>query len=128
MNKTTDTVSFKNLYKEISPVSLTQKDKATAILLAMEKQVSGKLLRHFTHAELKEIVASAKLLPEISPEELEDIIDEFESQFIAGIGLTENSKNIESILEEGLEQNELEKLLNKSDISQENNNSIWDHL
>ncbi|WP_047264668.1 flagellar motor switch protein FliG [Candidatus Liberibacter africanus] len=112
----------------MSQIPLTQKDKATAILLAMEKKVSGKLLKYFTHAELKEIVSSAKLLPEIPPEDLEDIIDEFESLFIAGIGLTENSKNIESILKEGLEPNEMDRLLNKSDIFQDNDNSTWDHL
>ncbi|MEG8098959.1 flagellar motor switch protein FliG [Candidatus Liberibacter brunswickensis] len=129
MNKTENTLSFRNIYKKISNISLTQKDKATAILLAMEKKVSGKLLRHFTHDELKEIVASAKLLPEISPEELEDIIDEFESQFITGIGLTDNSKNIESILEEGLEQNELDQLLNKSgEFKKNDNNNIWNRL
>ncbi|MBL0848626.1 MAG: flagellar motor switch protein FliG [Candidatus Liberibacter ctenarytainae] len=121
-----DTVSFGNYYKEISHLSLTQKDKATAILLAMEKKTSAKLLRHFTHAELKEIVSSAKLLPEISTGDLEDIIDEFENQFIAGIGLTENAKNIASILEEGLEKNELDQLLNKSNSFQQSEESVWD--
>ncbi|KGB27353.1 flagellar motor switch protein FliG [Candidatus Liberibacter solanacearum] len=128
MSKKEDTVSFGNFYKEISHMPLTQKDKATAILLAMEKKVSGKLLKYFTHAELREIVSSAQLLPEISPEELEDIIDEFESQFIAGIGLTENSKNIESILEEGLGQNKLDQLLNRSNALQEYDNSVWENL
>lgn len=118
--------SFGNFYKEISNTSLKQKDKATAILLAMDKKVSGKLLKNFTHLELKEVVSSAKLLPEISPEELEYIIDEFENQFIAGIGLTENAKNIESIIEEGLGKNELDQLLNGSNNLQNEEESIWD--
>ncbi|MBY7649185.1 MAG: flagellar motor switch protein FliG [Candidatus Liberibacter europaeus] len=128
MIKKEDTVSFGNFYKEISHAPLTRKDKATAILLAMEKKVSGKLLKYFTHAELKEVVASAKLLPEISPDELEDIIDEFESQFIAGIGLTENAKNIERIIEEGLGRNELDQLLNESNILENSHESIWDNF
>ncbi|AHA27632.1 Flagellar motor switch protein FliG [Candidatus Liberibacter americanus str. Sao Paulo] len=109
-------------------MSLKQKDKATAILLAMDKKVSGKLLKYFTHLELKEVVSSAKLLPEISPEELEYIIDEFENQFIAGIGLTENAKNIKHIIEEGLGKNELDQLLNGSTDLQNHEESIWDNF
>ncbi|MBA5723615.1 flagellar motor switch protein FliG [Candidatus Liberibacter sp.] len=118
-------MSFRNYCEEVSHIPLTQKDKATTILLAMEKKVSGKLLKYFTHAELKAIVASAQSLPEISPRELEDIINEFENQFIEGIGLTENAKNIESILEEGLGKNELDQLLNRSNTPKE---TVWDRF
>ena len=38
---------------------LSQSDKAAAVLLAMGKQVAGRLLKYFTQHELQVIIASA---------------------------------------------------------------------
>ena len=57
---------------------LSQPDKAAAVLLAMGKQVAGRLLKYFTQHELQVIIASAQTLRAIPPDELASIVSEFE--------------------------------------------------
>ena len=90
---------------------LSQADKAAAVLLAMGKGVAGKLLKYFTQAELETIIASAQTLRTIPPDELTELVNEFEDLFTEGAGLMDNAKAIESILEEGLTPEEVDGLL-----------------
>jgi flagellar motor switch protein FliG len=63
---------------------LSQADKAAAVLLAMGKGVAGKLLKYFTQAELQTIIASAQTLRTIPPDELTELVNEFEDLFTEG--------------------------------------------
>ena len=92
---------------------LSQAEKAAAVLLAMGKQVAGRLLKYFTQHELQLIIASAQSLRVIPPDELAILVAEFEDLFTEGAGLMDNAKAIEGILEEGLTPDEVDSLLGR---------------
>lgn len=107
---------------------LTQAEKAAAVLLAMGKNVAGKLLKFFTQRELQIIIKAAQELRPIPPHELDALVTEFEDLFTEGTGLMDNAKAIEGILEEGLTQEEVDNLLGRAINFQSLETSIWDSL
>ncbi|WFS01256.1 flagellar motor switch protein FliG [Rhizobium tumorigenes] len=107
---------------------LSQAEKAAAVLLAMGKEVAGRLLKYFTQHELQLIISSAQSLRPIPPDELAILVAEFEDLFTEGAGLMDNAKAIESILEEGLTPDEVDSLLGRRTAFQAFETSIWDRL
>lgn len=109
--------------KELSPP-----EKAAAVLLAMGKPVAGKLLKFFEQSELQVIIDKAQKLRPIPPQELEELVTEFEELFSEGTGLMDNAKVMESILEEGLTPDEVDGLLGRQTEFQAITQTIWDEL
>ena len=121
-------MDFEDFGNPIAGKPLSQADKAAAVLLAMGKGVAGKLLKFFTQAELQTIINSAQTLRVIPPDELAQIVAEFEDLFTEGTGLMDNAKAIEAILEEGLTPDEVDGLLGRRAAFQAYETSIWDQL
>ena len=55
-------MDFDDFSGALTEKPLTQAEKAAAVLLAMGKQVAGRLLKYFTQHELQLIIASAQSL------------------------------------------------------------------
>ncbi|MGY5778582.1 flagellar motor switch protein FliG [Rhizobium sp. LEGMi135b] len=121
-------MDFDDFSGAIAEKPLSQTEKAAAVLLAMGKQVAGRLLKYFTQNELQMIIASAQSLRLIPPDELAQLVAEFEDLFTEGAGLMDNAKAIESILEEGLTPDEVDSLLGRRTAFQAYETSIWDRL
>lgn len=121
-------MDFEDFGSPITGKPLSQADKAAAVLLAMGKGVAGKLLKYFTQAELQMIIASAQTLRTIPPDELTELVNEFEDLFTEGAGLMDNARAIEEILEEGLTPEEVDGLLGRRTAFQAYEASIWDRL
>lgn len=116
-------------FSENAPGStLSQAEKAAAVLLAMGTPVAGKLLKYFTQAELQLVIQSAQRLRTIPPDELAGLVNEFEDLFTEGTGLMDNAKAIESILDEGLTPEEVDGLLGRRTAFQSYEDSTWDRL
>ncbi|MBB1248774.1 MULTISPECIES: flagellar motor switch protein FliG [unclassified Rhizobium] len=115
-------------FETTSASTLTPPEKAAAVLLAMGRQVAGKLLKYFTQAELQVIIHSAQRLRQIPPNELIDLVNEFEDLFTEGAGLMDNAKAIEGILEEGLTPDEVDGLLGRRAAFQAYETTIWEQL
>lgn len=107
---------------------LSQPEKAAAVLLAMGKPIAGKLLKFFEQSELQVIIDKAQNLRPIPPQELEELVSEFEELFSEGTGLMDNAKVMESILEEGLTPDEVDGLLGRTTQFQTITTTIWDEL
>ncbi|MBU4531137.1 MAG: flagellar motor switch protein FliG [Hoeflea sp.] len=122
------------LYSEFDPgnaeagSSLTPSEKAAAVLLAMGKPVAGKLLKFFEYEELQEIIKKAQNLRTIKPQELIELVNEFEDLFSEGTGLMDNAKAMEGILEEGLTPDEVDGLLGRRTQFESYETSVWDRL
>ncbi|MGK6316201.1 flagellar motor switch protein FliG [Neorhizobium sp. DT-125] len=112
----------------LSTKPLSQAEKAAAVLLAMGKGVAGKLLKYFTQSELQNIIASAQTLRAIPPDELLQLVNEFEDLFTEGTGLMDNAAAIEGILEAGLTPEEVDGLLGRRTAFETYQASIWDRL
>jgi flagellar motor switch protein FliG len=121
-------------YDEFTPegtevsTALSPSEKAAAVLLAMGKPVAGKLLKFFEHEELQEIIKNAQNLRTIKPQELIELVNEFEDLFSEGAGLMDNAKAMEGILEEGLTPDEVDGLLGRRTQFASYETSIWDRL
>jgi flagellar motor switch protein FliG len=109
-------------------MTLTPSEKAAAVLLAMGKPVAGKLLKFFEYEELQEIIKCAQNLRSIKPQELIELVNEFEELFSEGTGLMDNAKAMEGILEEGLTPDEVDGLLGRRAQFQAFETSVWDRL
>jgi flagellar motor switch protein FliG len=94
----------------------------------MGKGIAGKLLKYFTQSELQMIIASAQTLRAIPPDELLQLVNEFEDLFTEGTGLMDNAAAIEGILEAGLTPEEVDGLLGRRTAFQAYEASIWDRL
>ncbi|WP_105381455.1 flagellar motor switch protein FliG [Neorhizobium alkalisoli] len=112
----------------LSTKPLSQAEKAAAVLLAMGKGIAGKLLKYFTQSELQNIIASAQTLRTIPPDELLQLVNEFEDLFTEGTGLMDNAAAIEGILEAGLTPEEVDGLLGRRAAFQGYEANIWDRL
>jgi flagellar motor switch protein FliG len=121
-------MDFDDFGGAIAEKPLSQAEKAAAVLLAMGKEVAGRLLKYFTQHELQLIISSAQSLRAIPPDELAVLVAEFEDLFTEGAGLMDNAKAIESILEEGLTPDEVDSLLGRRTAFQAFETSIWDRL
>ncbi|MGA1800663.1 flagellar motor switch protein FliG [Rhizobium sp. HT1-10] len=121
-------MDFDDFGGAVAEKPLSQAEKAAAVLLAMGKEVAGRLLKYFTQHELQLIIASAQSLRVIPPDELAVLVAEFEDLFTEGAGLMDNAKAIESILEEGLTPDEVDSLLGRRTAFQAFETSIWDRL
>ena len=107
---------------------LSPPEKAAAVLLAMGKPVAGKLLKFFEQDELQVIIKKAQALRTIPPQELIELVNEFEDLFSEGAGLMDNAKAMEGILEEGLTPDEVDGLLGRRAQFQAFEQTIWDKL
>ena len=121
------------IYSEFDPnadavASLSPSEKAAAVLLAMGKPVAGKLLKFFEYEELQEIIKKAQNLRTIKPQELIELVNEFEDLFSEGAGLMDNAKAMEGILEEGLTPDEVDGLLGRRTQFESYETSVWDRL
>lgn len=108
--------------------ALSAPEKAAAVLLAMGKPVAGKLLKFFEFDELQIIIKKAQTLRSIPPQELVELVNEFEELFSEGAGLMDNAKAMEGILEEGLTPDEVDGLLGRRTQFQSYETTIWDRL
>lgn len=107
---------------------LSPPEKAAAVLLAMGKPVAGKLLKFFEHDELQTIIKKAQALRTIPPQELIELVNEFEDLFSEGAGLMDNAKAMEGILEEGLTPDEVDGLLGRRTQFEAYEQNVWDKL
>jgi flagellar motor switch protein FliG len=121
-------MDFEDFGGAVSATPLSRAEKAAAVLLAMGKDVAGKLLKYFTQSELQTIIASAQTLRAIPPDELLQLVNEFEDLFTEGTGLMDNAAAIEGILEAGLTPEEVDGLLGRRAAFQAYEASIWDRL
>lgn len=112
----------------VDQAPLTRSEKAAAVLLAMGKPVAGKLLKFFEHEELQVIINKAQTLRTIPPQELIELVNEFEDLFSEGAGLMDNAKAMEGILEEGLPPDEVDGLLGRRTTFQAMTQTVWERL
>lgn len=121
-------MNFGDFEEQTAYTPLSQTEKAAAVLLAMGKSVAGKLLKFFTQHELQMIIRAAQNLRTIPPDELIELVNEFEDIFTEGAGLMDNAKAMEGILEEGLTPDEVDNLLGRRAAFQSIETTVWERL
>ena len=86
-------------------------EKAAAILVAMGRERASRLLKYFKGHELKRLVDAAHALKTIPQSYLEELVEEFETEFAQGGGLLDSAETIDSIISEAFSPDEFKQLL-----------------
>ncbi len=102
-------------------------EKAAAILVAMGRERASRLLKYFKGQELKRLVDAAHSLETIPQAYLEQLVEEFESEFAQGGGLLDSAETIDSIISEAFSPDEFRELLEPTidSIEESDEPPIW---
>jgi len=101
-------------------------EKVAALLLAMDKQVAGRLLKRFDPLELRQVTRAAAELGSVNPATIEHLIADFTEQFTAGAELLGSAGEAESLLAGALPEDQAAEIL--SDVLGNSNKAMWDRL
>jgi flagellar motor switch protein FliG len=108
---------------------LTRAQKAAAILVAMGKPSASRMLKFFKQEELKALIEAARLLRTIPQADLEQIVAEFEAEFMEGAGLLDSADDMNAILTESLSPEEMNAIMGRgSSGMQEVLTPVWPEL
>ncbi|WP_072391085.1 FliG C-terminal domain-containing protein [Hyphomicrobium sp. CS1GBMeth3] len=105
---------------------MTGTSKAAAILLALNKETAGRVLKFFDEDEVKVIVQAINDLGSISREAVDKLIEVFADDIKGGVDLTANAKKIHDLLEGVLSSEQIEALL--SQTGTKSAHAVWQQL
>ena len=108
------------------PRVLQGPEKAAAVLLALGKDVAGRLLARFDPEELKIISRAAADLGPISAPELEGLVEEFAGDITNGTSLYGTAQEVERLLTGVLPPDQVTDIM--SDVLGNANRSIWERI
>lgn len=80
--------------------------RAAILLLAVGSQGASRILKHLSPEEIRIIRESAAKLPTVGPEQIDEVVDDFQSYFKKGAALTGPAKEMAELLESALSREE----------------------
>jgi flagellar motor switch protein FliG len=115
-----------NSLDKVPEPELTGTAKAAALLLAMNRELAGKILKYFDEEEVKIIAQSANDLGAVTREILDKIIEEFADDLKSGTDLTATAHKIQGLLEGVLSPDQIAALL--AQTGTKSAHAVWQHL
>ena len=113
-------------YEEPTYRPLKGADKVAALLLIMGKPVASRLLGHFEPAELKVITRCAAQLQAVPNDMLEDLVEEFATEFANGADLQGTAERAENLIEGVLPPEDVADIM--SDVRGNSNQTTWEKI
>lgn len=116
----------------VGPVSkpsvrvLTPSEEVAAVLIAMSKPTSSRLVKYFDSAELKQITRAVAQLGPVPRDQLEVLIEQVASMFADGANLIGTAREMEKLLDGVLPPEQIAELM--SDVLGTGERSIWDRI
>ncbi len=101
-------------------------EKVAALLLAMDKEVAGKLMKRLDPLELRQVTRAAAELGAVNPATIEHLISDFTEQFTAGAELLGSANSAQNLLSGALDPEAAAEIL--SDVLGNSNKAMWDRL
>lgn len=92
-------------------MALAGPSRAAILLLALGPSGAGRLLKHFSHDEIRAIRQGAAGQPAVSSQELEIIVSQFQDAFQVGAGLSALDLQMQKLLKETLSEEEMVNIL-----------------
>ncbi|ADZ72277.1 flagellar motor switch protein FliG [Polymorphum gilvum] len=115
-----------NLTPMLPVRALSGTERVAALLLALGKPNSRRLLQHFDQEEIRRITVAAAQLGTVAAEELDKLAEEFIAQFANGTTLFGTAGEVEKLLEGVLPDDQVADIM--SDVLGNSNRSIWDRI
>lgn len=82
------------------------RSRAAILLLALGSEGAARILKHLSPDEIRLVRESAATLPTVGPEQIDEVVDEFQSYFKKGAALTGPAKEMAELLESALSREE----------------------
>lgn len=101
-------------------------DKVTALLLAMERPVASRVLKHFDDEEIRLVASSASKLGVVPRNILDEVIKEFVSKIVTEGGIQGSANDAEELLLGILPGEQVRQIM--SDIRAQVNEAVWPRL
>ncbi|MBL8845734.1 MAG: flagellar motor switch protein FliG [Hyphomicrobium zavarzinii] len=100
--------------------------KAAAILLALNKELAGRVLKFFDEEEVKIVAQAVNDLGSVSRQTLDKLIEDFASDIKSGVDFGSNTRKIQALLEGVLSPEQIEALL--AQTGTRSTNAVWQQL
>ncbi|MBM6580018.1 flagellar motor switch protein FliG [Microvirga sp. BT689] len=101
-------------------------DRVATLLFAMGKPAASKVLRHFSEDEIRLVTKSAAQLGAVSPTQIEQLVEEFASNFTDGADLVGGAAHIEKLLTGILSPEQIANIM--SEVVGNANRNIWERI
>jgi flagellar motor switch protein FliG len=101
-------------------------ERVATLLFAMGKPAASKILKHFSEEEIRLVTKSAAQLGPVSPTQIEQLVEEFASNFSDGADLIGGASHIEKLLTGILSPEQIADIM--SEVVGNANRSIWERI
>jgi flagellar motor switch protein FliG len=101
-------------------------ERVATLLFAMGKPAASRILKHFSEEEIRLVTKSAAQLGPVSPTQIEQLVEEFASNFSDGADLVGGAAHIEKLLTGILSPEQIASIMN--DVVGNANRNIWERI
>lgn len=101
-------------------------ERVATLLFAMGKPAASRILKHFNEEEIRLVTKSAAQLGPVSPTQIEQLVEEFASNFSDGADLVGGAAHIEKLLTGILSPEQIANIM--SEVVGSANKSIWERI
>ena len=101
-------------------------ERVATLLFAMGKPAASRILKHFSEEEIRLVTKSAAQLGPVSPTQIEQLVEEFASNFSDGADLIGGAAHIEKLLTGILSPEQIANIMNE--VVGNANRSIWERI
>jgi flagellar motor switch protein FliG len=101
-------------------------ERVATLLFAMGKPAASRILKHFSEEEIRLVTKSAAQLGPVSPSQIEQLVEEFASNFSDGADLIGGAAHIEKLLTGILSPEQIANIMNE--VVGNANRSIWERI
>lgn len=120
-------------YSEQSRLPKSGGARAAILLLTVGAEAAAKILRHLSPEEIRSLKASAAGLNTVSPEVIEQLVEEFQDAFKRVPGLSGPSDQIDLLLQNALGEEEFRTLFDENDMpfagfDEGSGRSVWEEM
>src|SRR4051812_26383699 len=98
-------------------------ERVATLLFAMGKPAASRILKHFSEEEIRLVTKSAAQLGPVSPTQIEQLVEEFASNFSDGADLVGGAAHIEKLLTGIFRPGQIAHIMNEG--VGDANRSIW---
>jgi flagellar motor switch protein FliG len=101
-------------------------DRVATLLFAMGKPAASRILKHFNEEEIRLVTRSAAQLGPVSPTQIEQLVEEFASNFSDGADVVGGAAHIENLLAGILSPEQIASIMDE--VVGNANRSIWERI
>ena len=101
-------------------------ERVATLLFVMGKPAASRILKHFSEEEIRVVTKSAAQLGPVSPTQIEQLVEEFASNFTDGADLIGGAAHIEQLLTGILTPEQIASIM--SEVAGNANRNIWERI